>query len=228
MQRFLIIGLGNFGLHAAKSLREYGSEVTGLDLRRDRLDAARDYLTHALTGDAADRFLLEKLGVREFSGVIVSIGEIDTSILVTMALKEMGVEHITVRAASEHHCRIMEQMGVFNIVFPDRDSAARAGKTLSLRNVLDYIPLTGDYVVMNIHPPKSFIGKNIRDLQIGARFRCQILGIKFGQGDKNWTPDAPEWDNMKIAPTADDIIPENSLLLFLGRRSDLKRIQELD
>ncbi len=97
-----------------------------------------------------------------------------------------------------------------------------------MRNVLDYVPLTGEYVVMNIHAPKSFVGKSIRDLGIGARFQCQILGIKYGQGDKNWRPDAPEWENMKIAPTADEEIPPNSVLLFLGRKSDLKRIQELN
>ena len=94
--------------------------------------------------------------------------------------------------------------------------------------MLDYVPLAGEYVVMNIQPPRSFIGKNIRDLQIGARFKCQILGIKYLQGNENWNADSPEWENMKIAPTADDIIPERSVLLFLGRKSDLLRIQQQD
>lgn len=86
----------------------------------------------------------------------------------------------------------------------------------------------GDYVVMNIHPPKSFIGNSIRDLQIGARFQCQILGIRYLAGNDKWKPDAGEWENMKIAPTANDIITDHSVLLFLGRKSDLLRIQQLD
>jgi len=32
---------------------------------------------------------------------------------------------------------------------------------------------------------------------------------------------------MRIAPTANDIIPDNSEILFLGRKPDLLRIQEL-
>ena len=123
---------------------------------------------------------------------------------------------------------MLERLGVSDVIFPDRDMAIRVGKTLSMRNVLDYIPLAGDYVVMNIHPPKSFIGRNIRELQIGARFQCQILGIKYLQGNEYWNPDAPEWENMKIAPTASDIIPPHSVLLFLGRKADLRRIQDLE
>ena len=228
MQKFVVIGLGNFGLHAAKSLKEYGSEVTGVDISAERLRDAKEFIGTAVTGDAASRSVLEKLHLGECAGVVVGIGDIAANILVTMALKDMGAGHITARASSDGHCRVLERLEIFNIVYPDRDAATRAGKTLSMRNVLDYVPLAGEYVVMNIHPPKSFIGKNIRDLQIGARFQCQILGIKYGQGDKNWKVDAPEWANMKIAPTASDIIPENSVLLFLGKKSDLHKIQELD
>ncbi len=228
MKKVLVIGLNNFGAHIAKSLREYGTKVTGLDCVAEHLQKARDYLDHSLTGDATDRFLLEKLSVKDFDGVVVAIGTIDTNILVTMTLRDLGAKSLIVRASSDNHCRLLEQMNVFDIVYPDRDAATRAGKTLSMRNVLDYIPLAGEYVVMNIHPPKSFTGKNIRDLQIGARFQCQILGIKYGQGDRNWKADAPEWENMKIAPTANDVIPENSTLIFLGKKSDLQKIQDLD
>ncbi len=86
----------------------------------------------------------------------------------------------------------------------------------------------GDYMIMNIRPPKNFIGSSIRDLQIGARFQCQILCINYLEGNDKWNPDSPEWENMKIAPTANDIIPDHSVLLFLGRKSDLLRIQQLD
>ena len=87
---------------------------------------------------------------------------------------------------------------------------------------------SGDYMVMNIRPPKSFIGSSIRDLQIGARFQCQILCIIYLEGNDRWKPDSAEWENMRIAPTANDIIPDHSSLLFLGRKSDLLRIQQLD
>jgi trk system potassium uptake protein len=86
----------------------------------------------------------------------------------------------------------------------------------------------GEYMIMNILSPKSFIGKSIRDLQIGARFQCQILAVRYIKGNDKWSTGSPEWENMKIAPTANEIIPDHSVLLFLGRKSDLLRIQQLD
>ncbi len=228
MQKYAVIGLGNFGIHFAKSLKEYGSEVTGIDISKEKLAAARPYLNHQVAGDATDKSFLESINLQSLDGVLVSVGgDMGVNILITMALKELGLKRIIACAHSENHCRILEHLGISEIIFPQRDIAARVGKTFSMRNVLDYIPLTGDYVVMNVQPPKSFIGKNIRDLQIGARFQCQILGIKYLKGNEYWNPDAPEWENMKIAPTANDIIPEHSVLLFLGRKADLRRIQEL-
>ncbi|HNW27632.1 MAG TPA: hypothetical protein PKN50_04065 [Spirochaetota bacterium] len=85
----------------------------------------------------------------------------------------------------------------------------------------------GDYMIMTIRPPKSFIDSSIRDLQIGARFQCQILCIRYLEGNEKWKPGSQDWENMRIAPTANDIIPDNSEILFLGRKPDLLRIQEL-
>ncbi|HNR89042.1 MAG TPA: TrkA family potassium uptake protein [Spirochaetota bacterium] len=229
MQKYAVIGLGNFGIHIAKSLSEYGSEVTGIDISQEQLLRARNYLKNAVNGDATDKAFLQTVALGEMDGVIVSVGgDMGVNVLITILLKEMGMKRLIACAYSEPHCAILEHLGVKDIVFPQRDFAAWFGKALSIRNVLDYVPLAGEYVVMNIQPPRSFIGKNIRDLQIGARFKCQILGIKYLQGNENWNADSPEWENMKIAPTADDIIPERSVLLFLGRKSDLLRIQQQD
>lgn len=228
MQKFAVIGMGSFGAHLAKSAKEYGSEVTGIDINRDRLLAAKDYLAHSIAGDATDPSFLQTLSLKELDGVIVNVGDISSMIIILLSLRELGIKRIIACAGSELEHRALERLGVSEIVYPERDMAIRLGKTLAMKNVLDYVPLAGEYVVMNIQPPASFIGKNIRDLQIGARFKCQILGIKYLQGNEQWNSDAPEWENMKIAPTADDVIPEHSVLLFLGRKSDLMNIQKLD
>jgi trk system potassium uptake protein TrkA len=216
-------------MHIAKSLAEYGSEVTGIDIDAVKLSLASGFLKKQIRGDVTDTDFLESLNLKEMDGVLISAGtDLGLNILVTLSLKKLGIEKIIVCAYSENHYKIIEQIGVKDIVFPQRDIAAWLGKKLSMKNVLDYIPLAGEYVVMNVRSPKSFVGVSIRDLQIGARFQCQILGIKYIEGNESWNPDKPEWENMKIAPTANEIIPADSVLLFLGKRSDLKKIQEMD
>jgi trk system potassium uptake protein TrkA len=229
MQKYAVIGLGNFGMHIAKSLAEYGSEVTGIDIDSAKLTQAGKFLKNPVKGDVTDPGFLESLNLKTMDGVLVSAGtDLGLNILVTLNLKKLGIQKIIVCAYSENHYKIIEQIGVQEIIFPQRDVAAWLGKKLSMKNVLDYIPLAGEYVVMNVKPPKSFIGVSIRDLQIGARFQCQILGIKYLEGNESWNPDKPEWENMRIAPTANEVIPANSVLLFLGKRSDLRKIQDMD
>ena len=227
MQKYIIIGLGNFGMNLGITLEENGCEVLGLDMDRVQIQKAKDILTQTIIGDATNRNVLEALPIRDFDGAIVSIGqELAASILISLYLKELGIERIIVRAISEDHAKILRLQGVSDIIFPERDMAVRIGTLLSMKNVVDYLPLSKDYAIMDVTPPARWIGKSIRDLQIGAKYSCQILGIKYNQ-DTNTLPDSTRMDtgNTKIAPSAGDIIPSGSLLIVLGRQRDIDRLQ---
>ena len=215
MKKFVVIGLGNFGLNLSRTLMENGCEVLGIDSDRETVQRAKDTVTHAVIGNATNRSVLESLPIKDFDGAVVSIGqELAASILISLYLKEIGIKRIVVRAISEDHEKILRMQGVSDIIFPERDMAMRFGTILARRNVIDYLPLTGDYVIMDVTPPKSFIGKSIRQLQIGSRFSCQILGIRY-TGD----------EGTKIAPLADTVIPADSVMIMLGRESDIDKIQ---
>lgn len=227
MKKFIVIGLGNFGMSLAGTLEENGCEVLGIDIDRVLVQKAKDSISQAVIGDATNRSVLESLPIKDFDGAVVSIGqELAASILIALYLKEIGIKQIIVRAISEDHAKILKMQGVSDIVFPERDMAIRMGKLLSMKNVLDYLPLTGEYAIMDVTPPSSFIGKTIRSLQIGATFSCQILGIKYSQVDAPLM-DSSQKNNgsTKIAPLADDIIPPDSVLIVLGRQSDIERLQ---
>lgn len=227
MKKFIVIGLGNFGMNVAQTLIECECEVLGVDNRREIIEKAKDFITHGIIGDATNKSVLTSLSLGDFDAAIVSIGqEMAPSILISLYLQEIGVKRIIVRAISEDHHKILEMLGVSEIVFPERDMAVRLGKTLSMKNALDYLPLTGEYAIMDVQAPKSFEGKNIRDLQIGAKFGCQILGIKYAR--RKDAPGAEKQPDTKIAPRADDVIPAQSVLIILGKQADIEKIQQLD
>ena len=52
MKRFAVIGLGNFGFHAAKALFEDGNEVVAIDTDKARVQAIDPYSTEAVVLDA--------------------------------------------------------------------------------------------------------------------------------------------------------------------------------
>ncbi|HOV07927.1 MAG TPA: TrkA family potassium uptake protein [Spirochaetota bacterium] len=224
MKKFAVIGLGNFGMNIARSLVENNCEVLGIDIDKNTVDKAKDFLTYAITGNPANKAILDSLGLNEYDAVILSIGqEMVSSILISLYLKEAKVKKIIARAISEDHEKILKQLGVDTVIFPEKEMAIRIGKAISMRNAVDYLPLSEEYAIVEVAPPESFIGKSLRELNIGARFRCQILGIK-SIADDLVTEDTPQ--TTVIAPSADEVIKEGNILIVLGKTAAIERMEK--
>lgn len=226
MKKFFIIGLGNFGFNIALTLVENNCEVLGMDSNRDAVQHARDFISHAIIGDASNKEVLESLALRDFDGAIISIGQdMGASILISLYIKEIGIPRIIVRAISEDHGKILRMIGVTDVIFPEKDMAVRVANKLALKNAMDYLPITDDYGIIEVTPPKSFVGKSLKELQISTRFGCQIIGLKYpppegvssGIDEKNY--------KIKIAPTAHDVISADAIMIVIGKHADIDRLQ---
>jgi trk system potassium uptake protein len=224
MKKFIVIGLGNFGYNIAAALVENKCEVLGMDTSREVVQKAKDIITHAIIGDATNREVLESLAIRDFDGAIISIGQdMGASILIALYFREIGIKRIIVRAVSEDHGKILKMIGVNDVVFPEKDMAFRVANKLALKNVMDYLPISDEYGIIEVPPPASFIGKALRELQISTRYGCQVIGLKYpdanGDGIVDRTP------RIRIAPTANDVITEGSLMIVLGKHPDIEKLQ---
>lgn len=217
MKRFGVIGLGNFGFHAAKALYEDGNEVIAVDSDKGRVQAISPYCTEALALEATDREALKALRLEDTDGVIVSTGtKISTSILICLYLQEMGVKNIIAKALDEDHEKILRRMGVNEIIHPERDSALRISRSLSRPNILDFIPLADDYDLVQVEPPRAFIGKNLKELNLRAKYNVHIIAIK-----------ALVPESFILVPPADFVIKDSDILMMLGKTEDIRKIKAL-
>jgi len=225
MKKFAVIGLGNFGMNIAKSLMDNNCEVLGIDIDKDTVEKAKGFITHAIIGNPSSKVILDSIGISEYDAVILSIGqEMVSSILISLYLKELNAKKIIARAISEDHEKILKKLGVDVVIFPEKEMAIRIGKTISMKNALDYLPLSDEYSIMEVVPPASFIDKNLRELNIGARYRCQILGIKHPSEN----PENNEDQKTVIAPAADEVIRKGNILIVVGKTAAIERMERLD
>jgi len=179
MRKFVVIGLGNFGFYLAKSLFDEGKEVIGVDLNKERVQRLKDVCSYAVAGDAIDKSVLESIGIERDDVVIVSLGtNISASVLVTLYLRDLHVEKIYVKIVSEDHGRALEKIGATEVIFPERDLAKKLAKTLVSPNLIDYIPLSEEYNVVEIAPPREFIGKSLAELSLRNRYNINIIGVR--------------------------------------------------
>jgi trk system potassium uptake protein TrkA len=218
MRKFAVIGLGNFGFYTAKALYEDRNEVVAIDMDKERVQSIDPYSTEAVVLNATDRDALKSLGLEETDAVIVCTGmSLSTSILICLHLHEIGVKKILAKALDEDHGKILKRVGATDIIFPERDMAYRTARGLSRPNVLDFIPLSEEYNLVQIEPPKEFIGKSIRDLNLRAKNNVHIIAIK---------QESP--DNFILIPPPDYIISETSILILLGKSGDIAKIKGIN
>jgi trk system potassium uptake protein len=215
MAQVAVIGLGKFGFHVAKSLHEAGHEVLAIDSDPENVNLIADYTSKAVVLDARDKERLEALGIRDFDVVIVSLGErVDVSALVSLHLKELGVKRLITKAGSDDHRKLLELIGVDEVIFPEREVAVRLAQRLSSPNLLELVNLGSDYGIQEIAPPESFIGKTLQALELPHRMGIQVLAVRDA------LPHA-----VQVNPGADFVIKESDSLLLLGHNQDLAKIR---
>ncbi len=212
-RQFCIIGCGRFGATVADKLTELGCEVMVVDTDEETIQNISNDVTYAVQADATDENSLKSIGVRNFDVVVISIGEnIQSSILVTLMVKELGVKHIIAKAQNELHGKVLSKIGANRIVYPEKEMGIRIAKNLVSDNILDYIELAPDYSIMEVLALEEWLGKNLIELDMRAKYGVNVMAIKHGT-------------EINIAVTADIVIKEGDILVVIGHNDDLKKIE---
>jgi trk system potassium uptake protein len=214
--QYAVIGLGRFGSSLATTLYQAGNEVLAIDRNEERIEEYKDHVTYAVVADSTDEEALKGVGIRNFDAVIVAIGDdIQASILTVLVLKELGVQKVVAKAINKRHGQVLYKVGADWVVFPERDMGERVATQLMSPNVLDYIELAKDYSIEEVKVPPSMIGKNLRELNLRARFNITVIAITNKR-------------EVTISPSPDRIIKEGDILVVIGENKDLDRFEKFD
>jgi len=219
MNRFAVIGIGTFGWHVARTLFEAGKTVIAIDLDAEKVQGAAEHSTQAIVADATERNTLEALGVGEVDAAVVSLGErMDVITLAALHVIDLGVRYVAVKALSEDHGRILEALGVHEVIYPEKDRAIRLASRLARKDVVDFLPLLPGYSITEVRAPREFVGKSLKELALRNRLNVQLVAIQHNEGGRA---------RINIVPRADDVIQEGDLLILLGENGDLDRITDV-
>lgn len=178
IESFGVIGLGRFGTALAQSLAKAGKEVIVVDCNEDKVRAMRQFTEHAFVADHLNKEALEEIGIQNCDTVIVCIGEnIDTSILTTLHVVSLGVQHVIAKAISSDQGTVLEKIGA-DVVYPERDMALRLGKRLVSQNFLDSISLDNEVEIKQIPLPASTAGSSVQEMNLQQFYGLNIIAIK--------------------------------------------------
>jgi trk system potassium uptake protein TrkA len=205
----VVIGLGRFGTALALELVKTGREVLGIDSDERLVQANAESLTHVVQADTTDEATLRELGIQDFDSAVVAIGsDLEASILTASLLLQLGVPEVWAKATSVSHGRILEQLGVQHVIFPEMDMGKRVAHMVSGES-LDYIQLDEDFVMAKTEVPESFDGKTLSEMKFRSNHGVTVVATRK-QGE-SYLPSFPE-----------TVLQSGDVMIVSGRTSQVE------
>lgn len=228
MRQVAVIGLGRFGYSVAETLVKKGCEVLAIDNDEVRIEAVSDFATYAVECDASDEKALKAVSTQNVDAAVVSIGEnIESSILIVMALKELGVKEIFAKAVTPIHGKVLHNLGVNRVIFPERDAAIRLAHSLISPNVMEYLELAPGYSILELPVPSQLAGKTLSDHQMRTRHKVSIIGIRKKISRMVEGKMIVE-EFFNINPSANDMMEKGDILIVIGMDEALDELSTIE
>jgi trk system potassium uptake protein TrkA len=179
---FAVIGLGSFGRSIADQLLLLNADVLLIDGSERKIAAFADRASNAVICDATDEKALIDAGIKSVDHAIVCIGnDIQASILCSLILKDLNIPIITVKAQNEYHQKVVERLGVTEVLRPETEMGRRLAKRIIRDTIIEIFELTSDYSYAEVTLPPSFVGKTIMDLNVRQSYNVNIVAVRRGE-----------------------------------------------
>ncbi|AGC40983.1 TrkA family potassium uptake protein [Riemerella anatipestifer] len=221
--KYIIVGLGNFGASLAQKLTVQGNEVIGIDNSAAKVDAYKEKISHTICMDSTDEFTVSGLPIKETDIFVVAIGEDQgANVMTTALLKNLQVKRLISRAINPLHEKVLQAIGVDEIVHPEEETAERWAKKLCLSNVVDSFELNQEYSIIEAKVPEEYIGKTIREIDFRKKYNLAVLTI-IRKVEVKSLLGKTKTENKVLGVTATDTLLEtNDILVIYGSNKDLK------
>ena len=214
MKNIAVIGLSSFGYYLCEALASRDFNIMAIDINEALVNQVKPFVRKAVIGDARDKQFLMQLGIADFDTVIISVGsKMDTSILITLYMKELKINEIIAKAINEDHAKILEKIGATRIIFPERDMGLRMANTIASPNFLEFIPLTEGFSLIEVSPPTEWFGKKLKDIDVRKKYKVQIAMIR------ELIPERV------VIPDGEFIFKDSDILYIIGETESIYKLQ---
>ena len=214
-QSYIVIGLSDFGMHIVRSLALSSVELLVVDRDEKKLEEVSDIVLNTICADAANPDVLGQLGLSEFDGAVVDTGQdLESKVLITMQLKELGVPNLIVKSVNEIEGRVLHKVGADRVVQPDREVGIRVANQIVRGNYFEAIELPPDYCITDFAVPPAWFDQSIRELEIRAKHGVTILSIHRSE-------------EQYLNPAPDFVLQSGDIAVLLGGVGETNQLREL-
>jgi len=207
---YAVFGLGQFGRAICEQLVENGADVIAVDKDIDRVKLVSSFLNTCFVADATDEEALKKLNIKDVDVAIVAFGHNDqASILTTVLLREIGIDHIIVRVDKDYYIPIMKKLGASEIVSPQKAAGISIANRLGSTDYKDYYKLNSSFSVISIAVNEHFVPVSLRELKAKELYGVNLVLVT-------------RKDGKSFVPGGNDMILPSDTVFVVGTQKDIR------
>jgi trk system potassium uptake protein TrkA len=225
MSKFAVIGLGKFGMSVATTLFENGAEVIAIDTDQNLIDEISGRVSVAISMNSTNERALKLNGIQDVDAVITAIGNnIEVSVLTCVILKKLGVSNIYAKVDSKVHKRILEMLGIKNIIFPEEQIGRQLANSLLSGSIMEYVDLSSGHSVVELIVPNSWIGMTLQELALPTKKGVNVVAIKYTSQEVTEQGENIISKKMNEMPGANDIVNEEDVFVLIGPKAKINEL----
>jgi trk system potassium uptake protein TrkA len=228
INRFAVIGLGQFGYSIARTLANRGAEVLAIDINEETVDHIKDEVAYAVKLDSTEIKALKAQNIQDVDAVVVAIGEnFEGLLLTTVLLQELQVKRIIARAANPQQRMILEKMGITEILSPEDEVGKTVAEMLLHPNMRSFLPLPDDYEIVEINTPRRAANRTVSEIGLRERYNLNLITIKrIFEERRDGTVALVE--HIIGVPKGDTVLYESDIIIILGKSQDVDKFIEVN
>lgn len=219
--KFAVIGLGQFGRAIARKLSEKKSEVLAIDIDEEKVEEIKDEVSYAVILDSTDAKALKAQNIQDMDAVVVSIGaNFQDLLLTTFVLQELEVKRIIARAQGPTQRKILEKMGISEILSPEDEVGNNVAENLVNPSVLMSLQLPDEYEIVEVKSPRAVYNRTLEDIGLREKYKINLVTMLRQEEDGE--------HHIIGVPRADTVIQQDDIIIVFGKSSDINRFMEIN
>ena len=222
--KYIIVGLGSFGASLGEKLTALGHEVIGIDCSMTKVDLYKERLSHTIRIDATDEPTVSGLPLRDTDVTVIAIGEDQgANIMATALFKNLRAKRLISRAINSLHEKVLQAIGVDEIVHPEEETAERWAKKLCMTDVVDSFDLSGDFSIIEVKVPEEMVGKRIEEIGFRKNYNLLVLTTIVRREVEAAVGKSRKENEVHGVAGPDNVLQRDHILVLFGSKRDLRQ-----
>ena len=210
---FAVIGLGQFGVSVVEELVANGMDVIAIDSDEEAVKKVSSLLPTVAGANATTDESLKELGIKDVDSAIVAFGShVESSILTTVILKELGVKSIIVRVDDTYYQSVLKKLGATEVIMPQKAAGIALANRLGNEDFKDFYKLDDKYSVVSIVINTAFVPQQLREL--GSKDKYGVNVVLINRNGRSFVPGGN-----------DSILPDDTVFV-VGGTKEIRNFRE--